>query len=95
MYFKKRSVDDHASATLHEIKYDVDVSNMLDSNQDEREVRLVLSMNPASDLCVAITPIKKMRGCSDDDEDEDFDLVAYKDWLYYLHEKDKGLGELR
>jgi len=95
MYFKKRSVDDPASATLHEIEYDVDASDMLDSNQDEREVRLVLSKNPASYLCVAITPIKKTRGCSDDDEDEDFDLDAYNDWLYYLHEKDKGLGELR
>jgi len=50
MYFKKRSVDDPASATLHEIEYDVDASDMLDSNEDEREVRLVLSKNPASDL---------------------------------------------
>jgi hypothetical protein len=66
-----------------------------DSNDDEGEVRLVLSKNPASDLCVAITPIEKKRGCSDDDKDEDFDLDACIDWLYYLHEKDEGLGELR
>jgi retron-type reverse transcriptase len=98
MYYKKRSVDDPASATLHEIEYDIDVSDMIDSNEDEREVRLVFSKNPAADLCVAITPIKKKRGCSDYDEDEevqDFELDAYKDWLYYLHSKKEALGKLR
>jgi hypothetical protein len=98
MYYKKRVVDDPASATLHEIEYDVDVSDMIDSNEDEREVRLVFSKNPAADPCVAITPIKKKRGSSDDDEDEevqDSELDAYKDWLYYLHSNNEALGELR
>lgn len=98
MYYKKRSVDDPAAATLHEIEYDVDALDMIDSNEDEREIRLVLSKNPAADLCVAITPIKKKRVCSDYDEDEelqDFDLDAYKDWLHYLHSKKEAMGELR
>jgi len=67
---------------------------MVDSCQDESEIRLVLSKNQANDLCVAITPIKKKKGSSDDEEDEAFDLDGYKDWLAYLHSKGEALGEL-
>ena len=94
-YFMKRSVDDPTGATLHDIEYDIDVVEMIDSNQDEREIRLVFSKNPAVDRCVEITPIKK-RVSSDDDEEEelqDYELDAYKDWLDHMHTRKEGLGE--
>jgi len=94
MYYKRRSVDDRESAILQEVEYDVDLSDMVDSCQDESEIRLVLSKNQANDLCVAITPIKKKKGSSDDEEDEAFDLDGYKGWLAYLHSKGEALGEL-
>ena len=61
MYYKKRSVDDPVAATLKDIDYDVDALTMIDSNEDERELRLVLFKNPVADRCVAITPIKSTR----------------------------------
>ena len=97
MYYKKRSVDDPAAATLKDIDYDVDALTMIDSNEDERELRLVLFKNPVADRCVAITPIKSTRVCSDYDEEEelqDFGLDAYKDWLAYMHTRNQAMGEL-
>src|SRR6185369_6118873 len=58
MYYKKRSAEAPAEATLNEIEFDVDVSRMIGSNEEEREVRIVLSKNPIADPSVAITPIK-------------------------------------
>ena len=71
MYYKKRSADNHAAATLNDIDYDVDVLRMIDSNEEERELRLVLSKNPVGDRCVAITPIKSTSVCSDHDDEEE------------------------
>ena len=97
MYYKQRSVDDPAAATLHDIDYDVDALRMVDSNEEERELRLVFSKNPLADRCVDITPIKSKTVCSDPDEEEEVDeseLYAYKDWLHYLHSRDQAMGEL-
>jgi hypothetical protein len=61
MYYNRRSVDDPESAILQELEYDVDLTDMVDSCQDESEIRLVLSKNQANNLCVAITPTKKRK----------------------------------
>ena len=97
MYYKKRSLEAPAQATLNEIEFDYDVEIMIQSNEDERELRLVLFKNPVADRCVAITPIKSTRVCSDYDEEEelqDFGLDAYKDWLDYMHTRNQAMGEL-
>ena len=97
MYYKKRNPDNHAAATLNDIHYDVDALRMVDSNEEERELRLVLSKNPLAERCVAITPIKYRAVCSDPVEEEEVDkseLHAYKDWLHYVHTRDQAMGEL-
>ncbi|KAL6643598.1 hypothetical protein ACP70R_018364 [Stipagrostis hirtigluma subsp. patula] len=94
MYYKQRSADDPAAATLHDIDYDVDALRMVDSHEEERELRLVISKNPLAEQCVAITPIKSKTVCSDSDEEEDVDeseLYAYKDWLRYMHTRDEAM----
>ena len=58
MYYKKRSAEAPAEATLNEIEFNFDVDTMIESNKEEREVRIVLSKNPITDPSVAITPIK-------------------------------------
>ena len=58
MYYKKRSAKAHAEATLNEIEFDFDVETMIKSNEEEREVRIVLSKNPIANPSVAITPVK-------------------------------------
>jgi hypothetical protein len=97
MYYKQRSADDPAAATLNDIDYDVDALRMIDSNEAERELRLLLSKNPVADRCVAITPIKSKRVCSDhyeEEEVEESELDAYKDWLAYMHTRNQAMGEL-
>ena len=81
MYYKKRSAEAPAEATLNEIEFDVDVSRMIGSNEEEREVRIVLSKNPIADPTVDITPIKSNRVSLDHDEEEEVQeskLDAYK-----------------
>ena len=97
MYYKKRSLEDPAQATLNEIEFDYDVEIMIQSNEDERDVRIVLSKNPIADSSVAITPIKSNRVSSDHEEEEEVqesDLDAYKDWLAYMHTRNEAMGEL-
>lgn len=91
MYYKQRSGS--AVATLKEIGYDVDANEMVECNEDEREVRLVLSKEQVTDPTVAITPIKSGSNTLVDEDLEDPDLDAYKDWLFYLHERQQGMGE--
>jgi hypothetical protein len=80
-YYKMRC--GNAVTTLREIDYDVDANEMTESNEDEREIRLVLSKDQVTDRNVAI-----------DEDLEDLSIDAYKDWLSYLHERDLGMGEL-
>ena len=96
MYYKKRSAEAPAQATLNEIEFDYDVEIMIKSNEEEREVRIVLSKNPIADPSVAITPIKSNRVSSDHDEEEvqESKLDAYKDWLAYMHTRNQAMGEL-
>ena len=97
MYYKKRSLEDPAQATLNEIEFDYGVEIMIKSNEVEREVRIVLSKNPIADPSVAITPIKSNRVSSDHDEEEEVQeskLDAYKDWLAYMHTRNQAMGEL-
>ena len=97
MYYKHRSADDTAAATLHDIEYDVDALRMIDRNETERELRILISKNPVVDRCVAITPIKSKGFCPDHYEEEEpvqqYELDAYKDWLSYMHTRDQGMGE--
>ena len=81
MYYKKRSAEAPAEATLNEIEFDFDVERMIKSNEEEREVRIVLPKNPIADPSVAITPIKSNRVSSYHDEEEvqESELDAYKD----------------
>ena len=97
MYYKKRSAEAPAEATLNEIEFDFEVERMIKSNEEEREVRIVLSKNPIADPSVAITPIKSNRVSSDHDEEEEVqesELDAYKDWLAYMHTRNQAMGEL-
>ena len=71
MYYKKRSLEAPAQATLNEIEFDYDVEIMIQSNEEEREVRIVLSKNPIADPSVATTPLKSNRVFSDYDEEEE------------------------
>jgi len=61
MYYKKRSLEAPAQVTLNEIEFDCDVEIMIQSNEEERKVRIVLSKNPIAAPSVAITPIKSNR----------------------------------
>jgi len=97
MYYKKRSLEDPAQATLNEIEFDYDVEIMIQSNEEDRKVRIVLSKNPIADPSVAITPIKSNRVSLDHDEEEEVqesELDAYKDWLAYMHTRNQTMGEL-
>ena len=97
MYYKKRSAEAPAEATLNEIEFNFDVDTMIKSNKEEREVRIVLSKNPIADPSVVITPIKSNRVSSDHDEEEEVqesELYAYKGWLAYMHTRNQAMGEL-
>jgi len=97
MYYKRRSAEAPAQATLNEIEFDYDVKIMLKINKEDRKVRIVLSRNPIADPFVAIIPIKSNRVSSDHDEEEEVqesDLDAYKDWLAYMHTRNQAMGEL-
>ena len=97
MYYKKRSLEAPVQATLNEIEFDYDVEIMIQSNEEETEVRIVLSKNQIADPSVAITPIKSNRVSSYHDEEEEVqesELDAYKDWLAYMHTRNQAMGEL-
>ena len=95
--YRKRSAEAPAEATFNEIEFDFDVDTMIKSNEEEKEVRIVLSKNPIANPYVAITPVKSNRVSSDHDEEEEVQeskLDAYKDWLAYMHTRNQAMGEL-
>ena len=97
MYYKKRSLEAPAQATPNENEFNYDVEIMIQSNEEDRKVIIVLSKNPIADPSVAITPIKSNRVSSDHDEEEEVqesELDAYKDWLAYMHTRNQAMGEL-
>ena len=97
MYYKKRSLEAPAQATPNENEFNYDVEIMIQSNEEDRKVRIVLSKNPIADPSVAITPIKSNRVSSDHDEEEEVqesELDAYKDWLAYMHTRNQAMGDL-
>ena len=96
MYYKRISAEAPTQATLNEIEFDYDVEIMIQSNEEDRKVRIVLSKNPIADPSVAITPIKSNRVSSDHEEEEvqESELDAYKDWLAYMHTRNQAMGEL-
>ena len=71
MYYKRRSAEAPAQATLNEIEFDYDVKIMLKINKEDRKVRIVLSRNPIVDPSVATIPIKSNRVSSDHDDEEE------------------------
>ena len=97
MYYKKRSLEAPAQATPNENEFNYDVEIMIQSNEEDRKVRIVLSKNPIADPFVDITPIKSNRVSLDHDEEEEVqesELDAYKDWLAYMHTRNQAMGEL-
>ena len=97
MYYKKRSAEAPAEATLNEIEFDFDVDIMIKSNEEEKEVRIVLLKNPIANPYVTITPVKSNRVFSYYYEEEDVqesELDTYKDWLAYMHTRNQAMGEL-
>ena len=69
---------------------------MIQSNEEDRKVRIVLSKNPIADPSVAITPIESNRVSSDHEEEEvqESELDAYKDCLAYMHTRNQAMGDL-
>jgi hypothetical protein len=92
LYYKRRC--GNTVATLKEIDYDVDANSMVESNAEEREVRLVLSRDQLTERNVDITPIKLPRNTSISEDFADESIDEYKDWLSDLHEQGQGMGKL-
>jgi len=70
---------------------------MIKSNEEEREVRIVLSKNPIANPSVTITPVKSNKVSSDHDDEEEVqesELDTYKDWLAYMHTRNQAMCEL-
>ena len=65
-----------------------DLDDIIENMESEKKIRLLLTSEEQPKWSVPITPLKRSRvNESDDDEDgmeeeeEDFELDAYKDWL--------------
>lgn len=94
LYYKKRC--GNGVATINEIQNELDASGMLTMNDEEREVRLVLSRDKITEQNVSITPIK-LPPDTPFYEDEDFTdepIDEYKAWLAELHAEGVGRGKL-
>lgn len=93
LYYKKRC--GRAVATLEPIDYSRDADRMIESNQDEREVRLVVSRERVKDNQVTITPMKRKRSQQNsDDPITNEQLDAYKVWLANLQAEEEHTGKL-
>lgn len=93
LYYKKRSGNN--VATLCEIQTEFDASGMITLNDEEREVRLVLSTDRITERNVSITPMKLPPGTAFyEDEFTNEPLDDYKDWLAELHANNQGRGKL-
>ena len=86
LYYKNRCGNDRATyEELDIMKY---LDDIIENIESEKKIRLLLTSEEQPKRSVPITPLKRSRvNESDDDEDgmeeeeEDFELDAYKDWL--------------
>ena len=91
-YYKRRC--GNTLATLNDIRIESDATAMIESNANEREVRIVLSKIEVRERNVAITPLKNVSNTSEDEEVEDLDQVnEYKQWLAYMHRREQAMGK--
>jgi len=93
LYYKKWSGNN--VATLCEIQTEMDASGMITMNDEEREVRLILSTDRIIERNVSITPMKLPLGTAFYEEEfTNEPLDDYKDWLAELHTNNRGRGTL-
>jgi hypothetical protein len=94
MYYKRRCGN---AATLHQIDEEDEVDDMVACNEEEREVRLLLCKDAKLVQNVNITPLKVVRRTINRerniDEDEDYDVDAYKVWLHAMHKEKRFTGK--
>jgi hypothetical protein len=92
LYYKRRCGN---AATLHEVEYDVDANAMVACNEQERQVRLLLSKDQKIERNVNITPIKlpRMRPIREENIDDDESVDAYKHWLKDMHKVNRYMGK--
>lgn len=92
LYYKKRSGNN--VATLVEVETELDASGMITMNEEEKEVRLVLTRDKITELNVSITPVKLPPGTAFYEDFTDEPIDEYKDWIAELHEAGVGRGKL-
>jgi DNA gyrase/topoisomerase IV subunit A len=94
LYYKRRSGNN--AATLHEIEDDDDANAMIAYNEEERQVRLLLSNEQKIDKNVNITPLKVpgRRPIREENIDDDEEFVdAYKQWMHVMHKENRFTGK--
>ena len=87
LYYKNRCGNDRA--TYEELDILKNLDDVIGNMEHEKKIRILLTSEELQKWSVPITPLKWSRvNVSDDDEDgmdeeeeEDFELYAYKDWL--------------
>jgi hypothetical protein len=93
MYYKKRH--GRGVAYIKPLEYTKDVEMMLEANEQEKEVRLVLSKEAEVHEMVTITPQKRRRHePSRRHDDREQQLDQYKIWLANLEEQQEEIGTL-
>jgi len=93
LYYKRRCGN---AATLHEIEEEVNADAMIACNEEERQVRLLLSKEQKIDQNVNITPLKVpgRRPIREENIDEDEESIdAYKEWLHVMHKENRFTGK--
>lgn len=93
MYYKRRCGN---AATLHEIEEEVNADAMIACNEEERQVRLLLSKEQKIDQNVNITPLKVpgRRPIREENIDEDEESIdVYKEWLHVMHKENRFMGK--
>lgn len=93
LYYKRRCGN---AATLHEIEEEVNADAMIACNEEERQVRLLLSKEQKIDQNVNITPLKVpgRRPIREENIDEDEESIdAYKEWLHVMHKENRFMGK--
>lgn len=91
LYYKKRCGTD--VARLEPIEYLRDAQAMLKDNAAEKEIRLVMSKEPETEVNVAITPIKRHRRKRKNHQSStDQDVDVYKAWLQEQKEDNPDIG---
>lgn len=94
LYYKRRCGN---AATLHEIEDEAAADAMIACNEEERQVRLLLSKEQKIDHNVNITPLKVpgRRPIREEniDEDDEESIDAYKKWLHVMHKENRFTGK--